>query len=138
MDVVVLVSLLANIHETLAWPCSVCKGSLFQLHMSSRENPQCASWIFPVCFTAGGSDVDCTHVVQVCSADVWFLQLFTLYGLLLACMFGVLPQVRFIGFNHVMSTELLAWNAVFVGLQVRTAKLLVCLAHGVHDMYMCV
>jgi hypothetical protein len=28
------------------------------------------------------------------------------------------PQVRFIGFNHVTSTELLAWNAVFVGLQV--------------------
>lgn len=27
-------------------------------------------------------------------------------------------QVRFIGFNHVVSNELLAWNGVFAGLQV--------------------
>lgn len=28
-----------------------------------------------------------------------------------------LPQIRFIGFNHVMSNELLSFNGVFVGLQ---------------------
>lgn len=28
------------------------------------------------------------------------------------------PQIRFIGFNHVMSNELLSFNGVFVGLQV--------------------
>ena len=27
-------------------------------------------------------------------------------------------QIRFIGFNHVLSTELLLWNCMFVGLQV--------------------
>jgi hypothetical protein len=41
-------------------------------------------------------------------------------------------QIRFIGFNHVVSNELLAWNGVFMGLQVGRRRL------GGTGMWVCV
>uniref|UniRef100_A0A7S0S2X5 dolichyl-diphosphooligosaccharide--protein glycotransferase n=1 Tax=Chlamydomonas leiostraca TaxID=1034604 RepID=A0A7S0S2X5_9CHLO len=57
------------------------------------------------------------YVILMVAINRYSRRLYVAYTTLWAVGSILAMQVRFIGFNHVLSTELLAWNAVFVGLQ---------------------
>ncbi|KAJ9515404.1 hypothetical protein QJQ45_016406 [Haematococcus lacustris] len=57
------------------------------------------------------------YVILMVAINRYTKRLYIAYTTLWAVGSLLAMQVRFIGFNHIVSTELLAWNAVFLGLQ---------------------